>query len=69
MVRNFFYIITGGEAKRLALATETLNNPSVLFCDEPTSGLDSYMAESIVEVIFALGYKRTIKGTSIKSLF
>lgn len=43
--------ISGGEAKRLAFATEVLTNPSLLFCDEPTSGLDSFMSQNIVSVL------------------
>ncbi|KAK4030084.1 hypothetical protein OUZ56_023042 [Daphnia magna] len=43
--------ISGGERKRLAFASETLTNPSLIFCDEPTSGLDSFMAYNIIQVL------------------
>merc|ERR1712168_1678498 len=43
--------ISGGEMKRLSVAAELLENPSLLFLDEPTSGLDSYLAQSIVQVM------------------
>ncbi|KAG8166303.1 hypothetical protein JTE90_005108, partial [Oedothorax gibbosus] len=43
--------ISGGQAKRLAFASEVLTNPALMFCDEPTSGLDSFMAQSVVQVL------------------
>ncbi len=46
--------ISGGERKRLSLATEVLSNPSIVFCDEPTTGLDSAMAHGVVKVLKTL---------------
>ncbi|XP_045474983.1 protein scarlet [Harmonia axyridis] len=46
--------ISGGERKRLALASELLMNPSLLFCDEPTTGLDSFMALNVMQTLKTL---------------
>ncbi|XP_065217139.1 protein scarlet-like [Planococcus citri] len=43
--------LSGGERKRLSVATELLINPALLFCDEPTTGLDSYSALKVMTVI------------------
>ena len=40
--------ISGGERKRLSVASELLGHPSILLADEPTSGLDSFQAYSIM---------------------
>jgi len=46
--------ISGGERKRLAVASEVIMDPSIIFLDEPTSGLDSFMAESLIEQLRTL---------------
>ncbi|CAG2172592.1 unnamed protein product [Oppiella nova] len=47
--KNHFKGISGGEMKRLSIASEVLTNPSLI--DEPTTGLDAFMAKSILQVL------------------
>ncbi|KAH0486669.1 MAG: hypothetical protein KVP17_003006 [Porospora cf. gigantea B] len=41
--------LSGGERKRLSLASEMVTSPPVIFADEPTTGLDSGMAEVVIQ--------------------
>ncbi|XP_065217137.1 protein scarlet-like isoform X2 [Planococcus citri] len=43
--------LSGGERKRLSVATELLINPALLFCDEPTTGLDSFTALKVMTIM------------------
>jgi ATP-binding cassette subfamily G (WHITE) protein 1 len=57
--------ISGGERKRVALATELLRAPEIIFLDEPTSGLDSVMSESVVATLRELASGGRMVVTSI----
>lgn len=43
--------ISGGEKRRLSMAMEFINNPSIIFLDEPTSGLDSFSALLVMSIL------------------
>lgn len=51
--------ISGGEMKRLSIATELLVDPPIIFADEPTSGLDSYLALAVVKTLKELSRSGT----------
>lgn len=57
--------ISGGEKKRLSIASEVLSNASIYFVDEPTSGLDSFMAAAVVSQLkhIAKSGSRTVVAT------
>ena len=43
--------ISGGQKRRLLVASQMITHPLVLFLDEPTSGLDSTAAHSVIQTI------------------
>lgn len=48
--QNIIAFLSGGEKRKLNIATEFLTDPHFIFCDEPTTGLDSYNAIGVVKL-------------------
>lgn len=56
--------ISGGQKRRLSIASQLVTNPDVLFLDEPTSGLDSVASFEVVS------YLRSVaKTTNVRFIF
>jgi cobalt/nickel transport system ATP-binding protein len=64
------YMLSGGEKKKVAIASVLTMNPQVLLLDEPTNGLDPKTQSFLVELMFALieAGKTLIIGTHDLSL-
>lgn len=43
--------ISGGQKRRLGIASQLITGPKVLFLDEPTSGLDSKASFEVVRYL------------------
>ena len=60
--KNLIKNLSGGQRKRVSIAVELLNKPSVLFLDEPTSPLDPETIDSFLTSLKELTQK---EGTTI----
>ncbi|KAG9228508.1 putative ATP-binding cassette transporter [Amylocarpus encephaloides] len=52
--------LSGGQKKRLGVASRLVTDPKILFLDEPTSGLDSALSFEVMNYIKAIGKKNNL---------
>ncbi|KAK3172344.1 hypothetical protein OEA41_005665 [Lepraria neglecta] len=52
--------LSGGQKKRLSVASRLVTDPKILFLDEPTSGLDSTLSFEVMNYIRLIGKKNNL---------
>lgn len=52
--------LSGGQKKRLGVASRLVTDPKILFLDEPTSGLDSALSFEVINYIKIIGKKNNV---------
>lgn len=52
--------LSGGQKKRLSIALELVDDPTIIFLDEPTTGLDSTSSTQCVKLLKNLAYEGKI---------
>lgn len=52
--------LSGGQKKRLGVASRLVTDPKILFLDEPTSGLDSALSFEVINYIKQIGKRNNV---------
>ncbi|OAA65760.1 ATP-binding cassette sub-family G member 5 [Niveomyces insectorum RCEF 264] len=52
--------LSGGQKKRLGVASRLVTSPHILFLDEPTSGLDSALSAEVIRYIKEIGKRNNL---------
>jgi ABC-type multidrug transport system ATPase subunit len=56
--------ISGGQKRRVSVASQLITGPKLLFLDEPTSGLDSAASWEVISFIKNIAQKNNVSATS-----
>ena len=61
--------LSGGQKKRLGVASRLVPDPKILFLDEPTSGLDSALSYEVVNYIKEIGRRNNVSTWDLSCCF
>jgi ABC-type multidrug transport system ATPase subunit len=53
--------ISGGQKRRVTVASQLITSPKIIFLDEPTSGLDSQAAFEVMNFVKAIAVKYNVR--------
>ena len=53
--------LSGGQKKRLGVASRLVTDPKILFLDEPTSGLDSTLSYEVMNFIRRIAKQNNVR--------
>lgn len=59
--------ISGGQKRRVSVATQLITSPKILFMDEPTSGLDSTASYEVILYLKRLARRNNVRLFMIMS--
>lgn len=60
--------ISGGQKRRVSVASQLITNPRILFLDEPTSGLDSTASFEVMSYAKELARANNVRSSQMVSL-
>ena len=53
--------ISGGQTRRVSVASQLITSPKILFLDEPTSGLDSLASFEVINFVRDIAKKHKVE--------